>query len=338
MNTTRDGCHRGLLTGFTTRGPGTPRTLWHMTQHTSGRPDSGDGPQAVVLDAVSRSFGPVLAVDSLSLAVERGQTLALLGPNGAGKTTTISMLLGLMPPDFGSIRVLGAQPGVAAARGLVGAMLQDGGMMPGVQVVELLSMARRLYAAPLALDEVVEVAQLRGIERRRVDRLSGGQAQRLRLAMALVGDPRLLVLDEPTAAMDVETRRGFWQAMKGFTERGRTILFSTHYLDEADVAADRVVMMARGRVVADGTPSAIKDSVGLRVIRCAIGASGAAGLDALPGVVSVTVRGDRVELRCRDTDIALRALLAARPDAHAIEVSGVALEDAFIAITDSIAA
>jgi len=329
-----------LLTGFTTGDGGAPRTLWHMAQHlsTTGLPGSGDGADAVVLDAVTRSFGPVLAVDRLSLAVERGKTLALLGPNGAGKTTTISMLLGLTRPDSGSISVFGTPPGVAAARGMVGAMLQDGGMMPGVQVNELLSMTRRLYPAPLGLDEVVEVAQLRGIERRRVDRLSGGQSQRLRLAMALIGDPQLLILDEPTAAMDVETRRGFWHAMQGFTERGRTILFSTHYLDEADVAADRVVMMARGRVVADGTPSDIKDSVGLRVIRCALGAPGVTGLDALPGVVSATARGDRVELRCRDTDIALRALLAARPDAHDIEVSGVALEDAFIAITDGIAA
>ena len=340
MNATRDGCHRGLLTGFTTGAGRAPCTLWHMAQHhpTTGQPGSQDGAAAVVLEAVSRSFGPVLAVDSLSLTIEAGQTLALLGPNGAGKTTTISMLLGLMPPNSGSIHVLGAAPGAATARGMVGAMLQDGGMMPGVQVVELLSMARRLYDAPLEVDEVVEVAQLRGIERRMVDRLSGGQSQRLRLAMALIGDPRLLVLDEPTAAMDVETRRAFWHAMRGFTDRGRTILFSTHYLDEADVAADRVVMMARGRVVADGTPSAIKDSVGLRVIRCSIGTPGVTGLDALPGVVSVTLRGDRVELRCRDTDTALRALLAARPDAHDIEVSGVALEDAFIAITDSIAA
>jgi ABC-2 type transport system ATP-binding protein len=156
--------------------------------------------------------------------------------------------------------------------------------------------------------------------------------------MALIGDPRLLVLDEPTAAMDVETRRGFWHAMEGFTERGRTILFSTHYLEEADVTADRIVMMARGRVVADGTPSAIKDSVGLRVIRFSIATPGIAGIDALPGAVSATAHGSRVELRCKDSDAALRALLAARPDAYDIEVAGVALEDAFITITDGIAA
>ncbi len=296
------------------------------------------GECAVRVQGVTRRFGPVLAVDNLSLTVEQGRTVALLGPNGAGKTTTISMLLGLSAPDAGSIAIFGSAPGSATAHASVGAMLQDGGMMPGVLVGELLAMVRSLYATPLALQEAVEIAQLGGLEKRRVDRLSGGESQRLRLAMALIGDPRLLVLDEPTAAMDVETRRGFWHAMEGFTERGRTILFSTHYLEEADVTADRIVMMARGRVVADGTPSAIKDSVGLRVIRFSIATPGIAGIDALPGAVSATAHGSRVELRCKDSDAALRALLAARPDAYDIEVAGVALEDAFIRITDGIAA
>jgi ABC-2 type transport system ATP-binding protein len=296
------------------------------------------GECAVRVQGVTRRFGPVLAVDNLSLTVEQGQTVALLGPNGAGKTTTISMLLGLSAPDAGSIAIFGSAPGSATAHASVGAMLQDGGMMPGVLVGELLAMVRSLYATPLALHEAVEIAQLGGLEKRRVDRLSGGQSQRLRLAMALIGDPRLLVLDEPTAAMDVETRRGFWHAMEGFTERGRTILFSTHYLEEADLTADRIVMMARGRVVADGTPSAIKDSVGLRVIRFSIATPGIAGIDALPGAVSATAHGSRVELRCKDSDAALRVLLAARPDAYDIEVAGVALEDAFITITDGIAA
>jgi ABC-2 type transport system ATP-binding protein len=319
----------------------------HMT-HPSPRDSQSSGPSllvsgddgacAVRVDGVTRRFGAVLAVDNLNLVVERGETLALLGPNGAGKTTTISMLLGLSAPDQGRIEVFGAQPGSAAAHRSVGAMLQDGGMMPGVLVGELLAMARGLYVAPLALDAAIEIAQLSGLEKRRVDRLSGGQSQRLRLAMALIGDPKLLILDEPTAAMDVETRRSFWHAMEGFTERGRTILFSTHYLEEADVAADRIVMMARGRVVADGTPAAIKDSVGLRVIRFSILEPRVAGLEALPGAVSATVHGNRVELRCRDTDIALRALLAARADAHDIEVAGIGLEDAFITITDGKAA
>ena len=317
-----------------------------MTYHPSAAgsavstiPASPDGADpAVRVNGVTRRFGAVLAVDNVSLSVEHGETIALLGPNGAGKTTTISMLLGLSRPDSGSIEIFGSAPGSAAAHASVGAMLQDGGMMPGVLIGELLTMVRSLYQAPLALDEVLEIAQLRGLERRRVDRLSGGQSQRLRLAMALVGDPRLLILDEPTAAMDVETRRGFWHAMGGFTERGRTILFSTHYLEEADVAADRVVMMARGRVVADGTPSAIKNSVGLRVIRFSITHPGIAGLDALPGAVSATAHGNRVQLRCSNSDTALRALIAARPDAHDIEVAGIALEDAFITITDGLAA
>src|SRR5580700_2767954 len=305
---------------------------------TSNLPAAVSGGEAAVrVDGVTRRFGAVVAVDNLHLVVGHGETLALLGPNGAGKTTTISMLLGLSAPDSGRIEIFGSAPGSATAHANVGAMLQDGGMMPGVLVGELLAMVRSLYAAPLALDEVVEIAQLDGLEKRRVDRLSGGQSQRLRLAMALVGDPRLLILDEPTAAMDVETRRGFWRAMEGFTARGRTILFSTHYLDEADVAADRVVMLARGKVVADGTPSAIKDSVGLRVIRFSTALGSVAGLELLPGAVSATLHGNRVALRCSNSDSALRALLATRPDAHDIEVAGIALEDAFITITDGLA-
>jgi ABC-2 type transport system ATP-binding protein len=302
---------------------------------------SATGPgtgEAVVLRGVSRSYGSVLAVDDLSVEIACGQTVALLGPNGAGKTTAITMLLGLARPDAGSIEVFGLTPAAAVARGLVGAMLQDGGMMPGVLVGELLGMVRTLFPAPLSLQETIAVAQLQGLEKRRVDRLSGGQSQRLRLAMALIGDPELLVLDEPTAAMDVEARRNFWHEMRGFTDRGRTILFSTHYLEEADTTADRIILMARGRIVADGTPSAIKDSVGLRVIRFSVEHGDVASFEALPGVVSATVQGKRVELRCRDTDVALRALLAARADAHDIEVAGIALEDAFMTITDGIAA
>ncbi|MGD0194318.1 MAG: ABC transporter ATP-binding protein [Candidatus Dormibacteria bacterium] len=302
-------------------------------------PTSLDGNAAAVrVEAVTRRFGDVVAVDNLDLVVGHGETIALLGPNGAGKTTTISMLLGLSTPDSGRIEIFGSAPGSATAHANVGAMLQDGGMMPGVQIIELLAMVRSLYPAPLDLGEAIDIAQLGGLEKRRVDRLSGGQSQRLRLAMALVGDPRLLILDEPTAAMDVETRRGFWRAMEGFTARGRTILFSTHYLDEADVAADRVVMLARGKVVADGTPAAIKDSVGLRVIRCSTALGSVAGLEALPGAVSATVHGNRVELRCSNSDSALRALLATHPDARDIEVAGIALEDAFITITDGLAA
>ena len=293
---------------------------------------------AVHVDGVSRSYGTVRAVDDVSLSVGRGQTVALLGPNGAGKTTTITLLLGLARPDRGTVAVLGMSPEDAVSRGLIGAMLQDGGMMPGVQVGELLAMARNLFPAPLSIENTISVAQLEGLEKRRVDRLSGGQSQRLRLAMALVGDPELLILDEPTAAMDVEARRNFWHAMRGFTDRGRTILFSTHYLEEADATADRIVLMARGRVVADGTPAAIKNSVGLRVIRFAVVRAETSGFDALPGVVASSARGNRVELRCSDTDIALRALLSARPDAHDIEVSGIALEDAFLSITDGTAA
>ncbi len=291
------------------------------------------GECAVRVQGVTRRFGPVLAVENLSLTVEQGRTVALLGPNGAGKTTTISMLLGLSAPDAGSIEIFGSVPGSATAHASVGAMLQDGGMMPGVLVGELLAMVRSLYVTPLALQEAVEIAQLGGLEKRRVDRLSGGESQRLRLAMALIGDPRLLVLDEPTAAMDVETRRGFWHAMEGFTERGRTILFSTHYLEEADANADRAVLMARGRIVADGPTTEIKARVGSKTIRATLSDVEVAELAALPGVAAAERHGDSVILRCSDSDGAIRALLERHPSARDIEITGAGLEEAFLELT-----
>ncbi len=308
---------------------------------TTARPHpTSSGPHAaaaaVRLDGVSKSFGPVAAVDDLSLTVRRGETVALLGPNGAGKTTTIGMLLGLLRPDRGAVRLFGGTPDEALRAGSVGAMLQDGGMMRGARVGELLEMLGRQYADPLPVGEAARIAQLGDLLGRRVDRLSGGQAQRLRVAVALIGNPELLVLDEPTAAMDVDARRAFWRDMDAQAAAGRTILFSTHYLEEADDHCDRVVVLASGRVIADDTPARIKASVGFRVLRFSVAATEhRPDFDDLPGVTSVKVSGRRIELLSNDTDAALRALLARRPDAHDIEVNGVDLEEAFVALTTS---
>ncbi len=285
------------------------------------------------LTNIEKAFGDVRAVDGLTLSVQPGETVALLGPNGAGKTTAISLLLGLLTPDRGSARLFGGPPTDAVAAGRVGAMLQDGGLMPGVLVGELLAMLAGLYPAPIPVAEAVTIAQLEGLERRRVDRLSGGQSQRLRLAAALIGDPDLLILDEPTAAMDVEARRSFWQAMRVEAARGRTILFSTHYLEEADACSDRVVVIGAGTLLADGTPEAIKASIGLRVLRCTLTDPDRAELADLPGVAAVNVRHHRVEIRSRDSDSTLRALLSAWPDVADIEIAGAGLEDAFLALT-----
>ncbi|HXZ98827.1 MAG TPA: ABC transporter ATP-binding protein [Candidatus Binatia bacterium] len=302
-------------------------------------PDTGlppETPAAIVVQAVSRSFGPIRAVSDVSLTIRAGETVALLGPNGAGKTTLITMLLGLLDPDRGVLRLLGADPGDAVAAGRVGAMLQDGGLMPGARVGELLRFVRRVYPAPMSLDEACSLSQVDGFLDQRVDRLSGGQTQRVRVALALIGNPELLILDEPTASMDVEARRRFWAGMDAQASLGKTILFSTHYLEEADAHCDRVVVIGRGRILADGTPASIKSMVGLRAVRCRVGSPRFADdLRALPGVSSVTLRGDRVEVLGRDTDLVLRWLLAHDAGARDIEVSGLDLEEAFLALTET---
>ncbi|WP_459800035.1 ABC transporter ATP-binding protein [Herbidospora sp. RD11066] len=210
---------------------------------------------AIVIHGLRKAYRHVIAVDGLSLTVPQGQHLALLGPNGAGKTTTINVLLGLLPPDAGTAALFGQDPRPALRAGLVGVMQQDIGMPPRVTVRELIRFARAVYPAPLPYDDIVAQTGLTGLDRQRVDRLSGGQRQRVRFAMALAGDPKLLVLDEPTAGLDVEARREFWD---GLSAAGRTVVFSTHYLDEADRFADRIVVMNHGRIVADGTGEAIK--------------------------------------------------------------------------------
>ena len=289
---------------------------------------------AITLSGVSKSYRAVQAVRDLSLTVRRGETTALLGPNGAGKSTTIGMILGLLAPDRGTVTVLGTSADQAVAAGRVGAMLQDGGMMSSVRVGELLRMLAALYPNPMQVETALGLCQLEGLEKRRVDRLSGGQTQKLRLAVALIGNPDLLILDEPTAGMDVEARRRFWTDMNAEADRGRTILFSTHYLEEADTNSDRIVVIANGHVVADGTPEAIKGSVGLRAVRFTAPQAAALDLSTLPAVSATHLRGDRVEIRSANTDAVLRAVVQRWPAAHDFEITGIGLEDAFIALTE----
>ncbi|ETK37544.1 ABC transporter ATP-binding protein [Microbispora sp. ATCC PTA-5024] len=286
---------------------------------------------AVSLESVTKTFGPVRAVDDLTLAIPRGQTVALLGPNGAGKSTTIGVLLGLVPPDSGRVSLFGAGPDQAVRRGRVGAMPQEGGLIPRVTVRELVSFVAGTYAAPPPVDQTLELARISDLAGRRVDKLSGGQGQRVRFAMALAGGPDLVVLDEPTAALDVEARREFWQSMRGLASRGTTILFSTHYLEEADEQADRVVVVDRGRVVADGSSAEIKRVVALTTV--SVTAQGEVQwLAALPGVRHLEVRGERVHLRSGDPDATVMALAEAGA-VRDLEVTPADLEDAFMALT-----
>ena len=284
---------------------------------------------------LTKSYGPVRAVDGVDLDIVSGETVALLGPNGAGKSTTIDILLGLTRPDAGELTVFGRPPAEATAAGLVGAMLQSGGLLTEVTVREQLELAASLYPRSMPVDEVLARAGLTELARRRTTKLSGGQAQRVRFALALVPDPELLVLDEPTAAMDVQTRRGFWASMRELTASGRTVLFATHYLEEADQYADRVVLLARGRVVADGPATTIKSVVGGRTIRATLPGVDPAALRTLPGVTAVEVHGDAVSVHSTDSDAALRALLSTQPAAHDVEVAGADLEDAFLTLTSS---
>jgi ABC-2 type transport system ATP-binding protein len=289
------------------------------------------------LQGLTKSFrgerGTVHAVAGLDVSVAPGETVALLGPNGAGKSTTIDMLLGLLDPDVGIVEVFGSSPHEAVADGRVGAMLQTGSLIHDVTVRELIAVTASLYPRPLDVDEAIRLTGIGEIARRRTQKLSGGEAQRARFAAALVADPELLVLDEPTVAMDVEGRRAFWSTMREFAMRGRTVLFATHYLEEADAYADRVILMAQGRIVADGPPTEIKAMVGRRHIRATLPRPDLVSLESLDGVSRAERRGDAISLVCSDSDAAIRALLLRFPEARDIEIAGAGLEDAFIELT-----
>jgi ABC-2 type transport system ATP-binding protein len=285
---------------------------------------------AIAAEGVTKSYGRTRALTGLDLHVAAGETVALLGPNGAGKSTTIGLLLGLLDPDRGQVRVYDRPPSQAVAGGLVGAMLQDAGLMPGVRVGELLAMVRGLYPRPLPAEELVALADLESVLGRRVDRLSGGQAQRVRFAAAIAGDPLLLLLDEPTAAMDVQARRNFWTQIHRYAARGRTVLFATHYLQEADDAADRVVVIAGGRKVADGPPGAIKARFGDRQVRFTLVQSSPAPLAALDGVHAVEQNGPRVTLHSADTDATVAALVRSGLGWSGLDVGGGDLETSFL--------
>jgi ABC-2 type transport system ATP-binding protein len=287
----------------------------------------------IELSGLSKSYGPIQAVRDVDLTIAPGEVVALLGPNGAGKSTTIDLLLGLQQPDRGTVSIFGRSPADAIAEGAVGAMLQAGGLIRDLSVRELVTMVRSLYPNPLSVDEVLAHAGLAGIADQRTHKLSGGQTQRLRFALALVPDPDLLVLDEPTVAMDVSTRHAFWASLRAQRGQARTVVFATHYLEEADLYADRIVLMAKGRIVADGPTTEIKAMVGGRTIRGTLPGASNDDLARLPGVTSCEVHGDAVSLTSRDSDATLRALLATYPALRDIEVRGAGLEEAFIELT-----
>ena len=291
-----------------------------------------DRPVAVELSGLVKSFGAVTAVNGLELDVRAGEVVAFLGPNGAGKTSTIDIMLGLSRPTSGSARIFGLDPAEAVAQGRIAAVMQSGGLLKDLTVLETVQLNASLYRQPRPVAEVMERAGITQIASRRVEKCSGGEKQRLRFALALLPEPDLLVLDEPTTGMDVEARRAFWNAIRQDAAHGRTILFATHYLDEADTYADRIVMIRKGEVVADGTPSQVRGLASGRLVRAVLPGADQVALAALPGVVSVQQRGESVTIECSDSDSVLRHLVT-RTDAHDFEVTSRNLEDAFIALT-----
>lgn len=289
----------------------------------------------VTFAGVTRRFGALTAVERLSVEIHPGETVALLGPNGAGKTTTLEMLLGLQQPDTGVVRVFGGPAGDGVACGRLGAMLQEGGLPKRALVGELVAFVCGLYPHPMRPQDALGMCDLEHLADRRAERLSGGEQQRVRLALALAGHPDLLVLDEPTAAMDVAGRRAFWEQARAYVAEGRTVLFATHRLEEADQVADRILVLSGGRLVADGAPGEIKARVSDRgVVRFSAPAAPLEVLERLPAVQQVELARDRVTLYTSDPDRTVRAALDRLPGVEDLEVARAPLEEAFVALTD----
>jgi ABC-2 type transport system ATP-binding protein len=302
-----------------------------------GREHAGGDRGAVAeLEWVSKSFGKVKAVSELDFEMRAGEVVALLGPNGAGKTTTVRLLMGLIRPDAGSARLFGMEPGRIEARMRVGAMLQVSKVPETLKVREHIELFSSYYPHPLPMAEVVEAAGLGGLEGRLFGKLSGGQRQRVLFALALCGDPDLLFLDEPSAGLDVESRRSLWERIRARKRAGGTVLLTTHNLEEADFLADRIVLLDRGHVLAEGSPGQIKARVVGRTVRCRT-SLGVPELERLPGVRAVRRDGELVELFAAEPERLVAALLAADPALSGLEVRGAGLEEAFLALTCGLA-
>ena len=291
-----------------------------------------DIPVIAELTNVTKRYGATTALDDLTLALEAGRVTALLGPNGAGKTTAVKLLLGLTRPSRGSVTLFGHDPRTAAARRRTGVMLQVSKVPETLRVREHVHLFCSYYPSPMDVDEVLAVAGLATVAGRKYGTLSGGQKQRVQFALAICGNPDLLFLDEPTVGLDVESRRGFWQEIRRLAARGRSILLTTHYLEEADALADRIIVMSKGRVVADGAPHEVKGLTAARRVRC-VTSLDHAQLAAFSGVQSVRPDGASVELLTSDAESVTRALLAADPSLSGLEVTGAGLEEAFLNLT-----
>ncbi|GAA0307409.1 ABC transporter ATP-binding protein [Streptomyces polychromogenes] len=312
-------------------------TTTTATQSGAPGPARGAGSGTVVsFQNVTKSYGQVKAVDGLTLELHPGETVALLGPNGAGKSSTLDLLLGLRPADSGTVSLFGTTPREAVTAGRVGAMLQSGGLMEEVTVRELITLGCALHPRPYPVEEVLSRAGVEEIAGRMVNKLSGGQEQRVRFALATAGHNDLIILDEPTTGMDVTARQAFWATMREQAAQGRTVLFATHYLEEADAIADRVLVLNKGRLLADGTAAEIKAKAGARKVAFDLdGEIDQQVLRALPGLTSFELNGTTVRLQSRDADATVHAVYALGLYPRNLEVAGLGLEQAFIALTEA---
>jgi ABC-2 type transport system ATP-binding protein len=311
----------------------------HELRHIGSREQSQQLPQPASLTGVTKRYGATTALAGIDITIGRGEAVALLGPNGAGKTTAVRMLLGLAEPTTGQVEVFGANPRLPENRLRTGAMLQVARVPDGLRVIEHVRLFSSYFRNPLPLADIITAAGLQGIEQRPFGKLSGGQKQRVLFALAICGNPDLLVLDEPTVGLDVEARRGLWAQIRHFVATGRSVLLTTHYLEEAEALADRVVVIGRGRVLAEGTPGDIKQRVGGKRIRCTT-LLPMSELRSMPGVI--TVNADpaapaRVELTVADSETVVRELLSRDPGLSGLEVGSGGLEEAIVAMTSNAA-
>jgi ABC-2 type transport system ATP-binding protein len=289
-------------------------------------------PTIARLDSISKNYGEVKALDGMNLEIRAGELVALLGPNGAGKTTTVKLLLGLAKPDRGKVSIFGASPLDPASRTRTGAMLQVARVPETLRVREHIDLFRAYYAKPLGAEQVLALTGLTEVKDRLFGELSGGQRQRVLFALALCGDPDLLFLDEPTVGMDVESRRGLWDEIRRLIARGKTVLLTTHHLEEADALADRVVVLNKGSVIAEGSPAEIKAKTAGRRVRCQTNLS-ADFVRGMPGVLDVRLDREALEIQASEAEPVLRALLASDAGISGIEVTSAGLEEAFLALT-----
>ena len=285
------------------------------------------------LKNVSKSYGTVQAVKNIDLQIHAGEVVSLLGPNGAGKTTAISMLLGLLKPTSGEALLFGQSPQSTESRTRTGVMLQLSGIPDTLKVKEHIELYSSYYPNPLSMTEVLELSSLTGLEDRWYGKLSGGQKQRLHLALAMCGNPDLVFLDEPTTGLDVASRRALWEQVRGFIHKGRTVVLTTHYLEEADALADRIVVINKGEIIAEGSPIDIKSQTAGRRIRI-VSKLARADVEAIQGVTSVKQDGAALEILATQAEPVVYKLLQEDPGASGLEVTTAGLEDAFLALTE----